>query len=198
MDRPNTQPTPTRQTRLSADEARKIFATEVGPRVIGGIYHNAYWDTVYRVAGIHYGPDALAAIGWDAGWAITIQDSRGVQTHCTAWEKEDTTVALPAVTVYRPSHGALPLGHYSNPETARAHVTDLLAREEPGAQPVWLADDLEDPLSPVVASRFGRGGEPEPTGYVITPLTIADHYDPAADKPEKPVSRVRINLRDKR
>ncbi|MFF8790829.1 hypothetical protein [Streptomyces sp. NPDC015125] len=187
MENPNlppAQPTsaPAGQTRLSADEARQVFATAVGPRVIGGIYHNAYWDTVYRVAGIHYGPAALAVIGWDAGWAITVQDGRGVQTHCTAWEREDTTVALPEVTVYRPSHGALPLGHYSTPEAARAHVSDLLGREEPGALPVWLADELDDSLSPVEAHLFGRGGVPEPTGYVITPLTIADHYDPAADE----------------
>ncbi|MFE6743880.1 hypothetical protein [Streptomyces tubercidicus] len=184
MEHPNTPPKPEAagQTRLSADEARQIFATEVGPRMIGGIYHSAYWDTVYRVAGIHYGPDALAAIGWDSGWAITIQDARGVQTHCTTWKKTDKVVALPEVTVYRPSHGALPLGHYSTPEAARAHVTDLLVCEEPGALPIWLADDLDDPLSPVEAHLFGRGGVPEPTGYVITPLTIADHYEPTADE----------------
>ncbi|GAB7036035.1 hypothetical protein AB0G35_24150 [Streptomyces sp. NPDC021749] len=184
MEHRNTPSTPTTSTapatRLSASEGQIVFATEVGPRVIGGIYHSAYWDTVYRVVGIHYGPDALAMIGWDAGWAITVQDAQGVRTHCTAWEKEDKIVALPEATVvYRPSHGALPLRHYSNLEAARAHVSDLLGREEPGALPVWLADDLEDPLSPVEACFFGRDGEPGPTGYVITPLTIADHYDAA-------------------
>ncbi|RXS64827.1 hypothetical protein EST92_30420 [Streptomyces sp. TM32] len=105
-----------------------------------------------------------------------------MQTHCTAWEKTDKVIALPEVTVYRPSHGALPLGHYSNPEAARAHVTALLRREELGALLVWLADDLDDPLSPVEAHRFARGGVPQPTGYVITPVFIADHYAPTADE----------------
>ncbi|TBO60222.1 hypothetical protein EYS09_07955 [Streptomyces kasugaensis] len=174
--------------RLTEDEARTTFAAECGARVIGGIYHSAYWETDYRVVGIHYGPAALTALGWDAGWAITIQDHHGVRTKSDLWdstEDNDTETAVPSAGAYHVAHGAFPLGHYSNLDAARTHITALLAHESREHRPgpvVWIADLFDDPDSPLEAHLLGCHDQPAPTGYVITPLLVADHYDPTADE----------------
>ena len=54
-----------------------------GPRVVGGVYRNAYWDDTYTV--IAMSPDSMT-VQWSDGRSTT---------HCTAWDRLDTVVSQP-------------------------------------------------------------------------------------------------------
>jgi hypothetical protein len=180
-----------RESRYHPTDAAEIFARCVGPRIVGGIYHGGPWAGLYRVLGIHYGPDALAALGWDAGWAITVLGEDGrTRTHCTAWQTDHRhrTIAEPAKSglVYRAAYQSdsasalITRGRYSALAPAREHIEHLLHREDPAALVVWLPDpaDLDDPVAELEAHFLHRGGRTTPTGYLITPLEVHAAFEP--------------------
>ncbi len=73
----------------------------IGPRIVGGRYHDGYWGNQYVVDAIY--PTSDNPIGW-SGWAITCHDVTEVntgkpcigpkRTHCTAWDsKRDRVIS---------------------------------------------------------------------------------------------------------
>lgn len=61
------------------------FSHIIGPRRIGGRYHNKYWNKQYTVTAIN---GMYLTCDWDDGTTTT---------HCTAWEPHwDTIIAEPA------------------------------------------------------------------------------------------------------
>ncbi|GAA2484854.1 hypothetical protein GCM10010406_21380 [Streptomyces thermolineatus] len=75
--------------------ARRVFAKQVGPREINGVYLSGYQGETYTVLAIHYGPDARRVTGWSE-WAVTVRWEDGHETtHCTAWDPDRDRVITP-------------------------------------------------------------------------------------------------------
>jgi hypothetical protein len=66
---------------------RTSFNKSVGPRVVGGTYFNAYWGSEYTVLAID-----VDTSGWMR--SITVQDSEGIRSHSTAWDRRDRIVSV--------------------------------------------------------------------------------------------------------
>lgn len=99
----------------------------------------------------------------------------------TAGDKQSTH--QPELVIYRASHEyeSIVHGHYGNLDAAREHCEDFIRREEPAALLAfrWMSDDGEGPwdLHLVLAD-----GTRVPTGYSVTPLTVAAAFDEEADE----------------
>jgi putative hydrolase of HD superfamily len=120
---------------LTEEEARQVWAAEIGPRVEGGWYFNSYCREPYTVLGIHLADEARKRIAW-SDWAITVQfpsDGR-VATHCTGWRTNDDRVI---VKLHASSPADLPPGtpvlHIANPP--QEGVVDRFDDTEGG---VWI------------------------------------------------------------
>jgi hypothetical protein len=83
----------------------------------------------------------------------------------------------PPLVVYRASHESIAMGRYTTVEAAREHC-EADAHTDPDLTGVlnWLLDEPDEDDS---AEELTVGGVA--TGYVVTPLTVADAYDPEAD-----------------
>jgi hypothetical protein len=89
-------------------------------------------------------------------------------------------------TVYRASHDAIVMGHYTSREAAQAHCEAKVRHEEPEGSirhMSWVADDIGDEaeyelhITPAETGGLIRG-----TGYLVTPLEVASEYDEEADE----------------
>lgn len=94
------------------------------------------------------------------------------------------------LTVYRAAyeHEQIPLGTYTNPAAARKHCTSQVRREhqDPSAVKLWWRED-EDSVDqpedgPAELWESVRPGHSRPTGYFVTPVTVASEYDEEADE----------------
>jgi hypothetical protein len=100
----------------------------------------------------------------------------------------------PELVVYRASHDSIAMGLYTTAAAARAHCETAVRREHADSSTVqlwWREDedtvdqpeDCEQELIENVKSDAVPGpGYTRPTGYVVTPLTVASAYDEEADE----------------
>ncbi|MGV9803960.1 hypothetical protein ACWDTP_38605, partial [Mycobacterium sp. NPDC003449] len=98
------------------------------------------------------------------------------------------------LTIYRASHDSIVMGHYTTAAAARRHCETVVRREHSDDSTVklwWREDedtvdqpeDGEQELIEHVKSQAVPGpGFTHPTGYVVTPLTVASAYDEEADE----------------
>lgn len=86
--------------------------------------------------------------------------------------------------VYRASHESIPMGLYTNRQSAREHCETLMRRETNGTALEWRLDEPSEEDSPEELWDLGHGPNDEwfATGYVVTPLEIASEYDAEADE----------------
>lgn len=85
------------------------------------------------------------------------------------------------LTVYRAGFAGhdIPLGLYTNQAAARAHCEAQLSIEYPPNVAIlhdWIGDD-SGPLEPWQLVVEVDGAPQQPTGYMVTPLTVASAYD---------------------
>ena len=103
--------------------------------------------------------------------------------------REGESTPQPAeLVVYRASHESIVFGHYTTQEAARAHC-ETYARNEhlgEGELRLWWREDEdtvdqpEDGPAELIESTHPHYSRP--TGYVVTPLTVASEYDAEADE----------------
>lgn len=101
------------------------------------------------------------------------------------------TKAGAVLTVFRTSHpeSGITLGTYRSREAAMGHVHHVLANEENTSaaaielRVIWRADDPDED-EPVWECWLvdADGADDSPTGYVVTPITVATAYDPDGDE----------------
>lgn len=86
--------------------------------------------------------------------------------------------ATPELTVYRASHDSIVFGLYTTIDAARQHCEDYARRDSglTGAMN-WVLDEPGEEGSIEELTVDGS-----PTGYVVTPLTVASAYDPDGDE----------------
>lgn len=92
------------------------------------------------------------------------------------------------LTIYRASHEAIVMGRYTTAAAARKHCEAYVRREHTGSTDLrlwWREDeDTVDQPEEGVAELIESTGphSSRPTGYVVTPLTVASEYDEEADE----------------
>lgn len=90
------------------------------------------------------------------------------------------------LTIYRASHESIVMGHYTTRQAAMDHVHGALAKEEGGdvtPRVIWRADNPEADEPTWECWLFDTDmSDDSPTGYVVTPLTVASAYDEEADE----------------
>lgn len=88
------------------------------------------------------------------------------------------TVGVPPLTVYRAEYDSIPFGLYTTAQAAREHC-EAYAHQDPQltGRLNWVLDEPDEDDSP---EELTAGGTP--TGYVVTPLTVASRYDEEADE----------------
>jgi hypothetical protein len=87
------------------------------------------------------------------------------------------------LTVYRAEHDSIRIGLYTTAEAARAHCEAYVSDEYAASVSIlfdWIGDE-DDPEEPWELVVQVDGGDEQPTGYVVTPLTVAAGYDPEAE-----------------
>jgi len=91
----------------------------------------------------------------------------------------DEAEPAPELTIYRASHDAIVMGHYTIREAAREHCETVLRRElGDGVWIGWVPDDgSEDAPEELCFSD-----EVLCSGYVVAPLEVASEYDEEADE----------------
>ncbi|MBP8536122.1 hypothetical protein [Streptomyces sp. MK37H] len=82
------------------------------------------------------------------------------------------------LTIYRASHDSIVMGLYITAAAAREHCEADMRRDLPSVSLDWIEDE-EDGVAELVAAV---GEEERPTGFVVTPLTVASAYDEEADE----------------
>jgi hypothetical protein len=109
---------------------------------------------------------------------------------CKACHEKDA----PELTVYRASHDSIVFGHYTTAAAAREHCETVVRREHSDSSVVrlWWREDEDTVDQPedgeqeliehVKSSAVPGPGYTRPTGYVVTPLTVASAYDEEADE----------------
>lgn len=75
--------------------ARTSSQRPTDPRVVGGRYHSAYWDSDYTVNAITLGPNGFME-------SITVTDKDGTRTHATAWGDRDRVLFDPRAASAQP------------------------------------------------------------------------------------------------
>lgn len=128
-------------------------------------------ETVAEVRAAALGPDAEAQV--HATLALAAATSASAEK----------TPAPAELMIYRASHDSIVMGLYTTEAAARAHCEQLLSNEHPGGTSLlfdWIGDedDSEEPHELVAQID---GSDEQPTGYVVTPLTVATGYEPEAD-----------------
>lgn len=82
----------------------------LGPRMVGGVYRNAYWSDTYQVTSVVCGYRYVTRKYWGADEPVTELDSVGVYLeckwsdghttrHCTSWDERDTIISQPPLPV---------------------------------------------------------------------------------------------------
>ncbi|MFD5903617.1 hypothetical protein ACFWHG_19260 [Streptomyces microflavus] len=111
-----------------------------------------------------------------AAWADALAALAGIDTALG-------TAAEEPLVMYRAEHETIPLGTYTTEAAARAHAEAAMSSEVGPEHTVtfdWVGDesDLESWWELVVQVD---GGDEQPTGYVVVPITVASAYDPEAE-----------------
>lgn len=110
--------------------------------------------------------------------------ARGLRTRVAELEAAE-------LTVFRASHdeSGIGLGHYAGRQAAMDHVHAVLANEESTTaaaielRVIWRADDPEAHDTAWECWMFDTdGADDKPTGYVVSPITVAAAYDPDGDE----------------
>ncbi|MFP8959996.1 hypothetical protein ACLIYP_05400 [Streptomyces nanhaiensis] len=96
------------------------------------------------------------------------------------------------LTVYRASHDSIAMGLYTTRQAAREHCQTLMERASVATlewrrDGEWREDDDGEPGPDEAEELYEYGTHPEtatwdPTGYVVTPLTVASAYNEEADE----------------
>jgi hypothetical protein len=92
------------------------------------------------------------------------------------------------VTVYRASHDSIVFGLYTTAQAAREHCEAYARREHvgPSELKLWWREDEDTVNQPEEGEaeliESTAPGYARPTGYVVTPLTVASAYDPEVDE----------------
>ncbi|MEU0761625.1 hypothetical protein ABZ351_18360 [Streptomyces microflavus] len=127
---------------------------------------------------LHWNPAGQKPSGLYAAQAAALYAASLVRT------REETAELETGVrTVYRAEHETIPLGTYTTEAAARAHAEGAMSDEFGPERAVtfdWVGDesDLESWWELVVQVD---GGDEQPTGYVVVPITVASAYDPEAE-----------------
>lgn len=118
-----------------------------------------------------------------SGGAAIGHDETGVCHHVgAADEKLPPFAAASELTVYQASYDSIVMGLYTTREAARARCEAYVRRESGDVPTRWISDDdgstPEDSVEELCigedrAGRYDR----LPTGYVVTPLTVASTYE---------------------
>ncbi|MEU1152665.1 hypothetical protein ABZ369_06550 [Streptomyces sp. NPDC005918] len=96
-------------------------------------------------------------------------------------------------TVFRAEDDGIPLAHYGDREQARAHCLHKAQNDPLLVTPTRLLDlplthswviDGPDPDEAEDAEELhlAISGEVQPTGYTVTPITVAARFDPEAEE----------------
>lgn len=82
------------------------------------------------------------------------------------------------LTIYRASHDSIVMGLYTTRQAAYEHCVAHELRDDPISPMAWEVD--EDGVAELVRWRIPDVATP--TGFVVTPLTVASEYDEEADE----------------
>ncbi|MGW1662904.1 hypothetical protein [Streptomyces microflavus] len=111
-----------------------------------------------------------------AAWADALAALAGIDTALG-------TAAEQPLVMYRAEHETIPLGTYTNEAAARAHAEGAMSSEFGPERAVtydWIGDE-DDPDAWWELVVQVDGGDEQPTGYVVIPITVASVYDPDAE-----------------
>ena len=86
--------------------------------------------------------------------------------------------ATPDLTIYQASHDSIVMGLYDNRQAAYEHCEADELRDDPISPMAWEVD--EDGTAELV--RWHIPDVATPTGFVVTPLTVASEYDEEAEE----------------
>jgi hypothetical protein len=139
--------------------------------LVGRAHHFTYGDGGDAVAGGALATEALA-------YAVLALVDTLAQPQPEEKATAEAATATPELTVYRASHESFVMGLYTTTAEARRHCATLMLREQPSAALDWIEDE-EDGVAELVATV---DGEENPTGYLVTALTVASEYDEGADE----------------
>jgi hypothetical protein len=108
----------------------------------------------------------------DLGWCLGMVDKLRERV------AELETAAEAELTVYRVSHEAIIDGLYTTAQAAREHCEAYVRDDQTLRGPVnWVLDEPGEDDSVEELHVDGK-----PTGYVVTPLTVASEFDAEADE----------------
>jgi hypothetical protein len=139
--------------------------------LVGRAHHYTYGDGGDPVTGSALATEALA-------YAVLALVDTLAQPQPEEKATAEAATATPELTIYRAAHESLVLGWYTNAAEARRHCATLMLREQPSAALDWIEDE-EDDVAELAATV---DGEENPTGYLVTALTVASEYDEGADE----------------
>lgn len=127
-----------------------------------------------------------------AATVAVIERSQPYASTSPSWEKDtregESTPQPAELTVYRASHESIVMGLYTTAAAAREHC-ETYARNEhigDGELALWWREDEdtvdqpEEGTAELIESTHPHYSRP--TGYVVTPLTVASAYDEEADE----------------
>ncbi|WP_370155445.1 hypothetical protein [Streptacidiphilus sp. EB129] len=87
----------------------------------------------------------------------------------------DERIDRPPLLVYRAEFNGIGLGLYTGREAARDHCLDL-ARAEGATALAWVTEADED------TDELHDAAQASCTGYAVSPVEVAEAYDPDADE----------------
>lgn len=154
---------------------------------VGHTYTDDEYGWKFRVDTITTHPEdgERTALGWryfNGRWAEMAYGEDDWEVHQAVGHTDVTEDSAPAeaptLTVYRASHEAIAFGLYTTAQAAREHCEAHTRRDSTltGAFN-WVLDDPGEDDSVEELTVDGT-----PTGYIVTPLTVASEYDEEADE----------------
>ncbi|MDX2707307.1 hypothetical protein PV350_31295 [Streptomyces sp. PA03-6a] len=92
-----------------------------------------------------------------------------------------TQAAAGELTIYRASHDAIVMGHYTTRDAAQDHCLTSADNSDLHNYEFTWHDD-EDGGAELWATFSSRSMPERPTGYVVTPVPVASEYDEEDDE----------------
>jgi hypothetical protein len=135
---------------------------------------------------------------WEEGWVEigpvrpdrltrTFSPTQALRAEANAEVSEDN---LPGPSVFRAEEDGITLDHYTDREQARAHCLHRAKKDRtitsPPGRPIkswrWVLDGPDPDEDEDTEELYAVLDDEEiPTGYTVTPITLADRFDPEAD-----------------
>lgn len=123
---------------------------------------------------ITYGDANDPATGTALATEALVHATLALVTEIRDW-RGDQRIDEPPLVIYRAAYDGIGLGLYTSRDAARDHCLDL-AHADRSTALAWVTEAEED------TDELHDASEARVTGYTVSPVDVADVYDPSPDE----------------